>query len=198
MVKWKVATRIALVLIGLAVGKALYSLRWEIWPTRFAVVEEGWLYRSGQIDARLIDGVIDRFGIEAILAAKWMDPEEPDVAAELAAVERNDLDYIEVRMPGNGAGSLEALDQAADWIASHSHHPLLVHCDAGRHRSNASIAAYRMKHCGWSLEEALSEARKFGLRDRHEELITRLTEYYERIRHATSGDVAEAGGRAKK
>jgi len=49
-------------------GRALYQNRWRVWPKRFAVVEPGWLYRGGQVDTGLIEGLIDKYRIEGILS----------------------------------------------------------------------------------------------------------------------------------
>ncbi len=41
--------------------------------------------------------------------------------------------------------------------------PLYVHCQAGCGRTGVFVACYRMTIQGWSLEQALEEAKKFGL-----------------------------------
>ncbi len=152
--------------------------RWRIWPKRFAVVEEGWLYRGGQVDRELFEGLVDKYGIEAILALTRLRPDEPDEAAELDLVNKRDLDLNTIPMPGNGVADFDKLDQAADWIEAHRGHPLFVHCAAGANRTGAVIVAYRVKHCGWALHEALEEARRFGMGDRRGELTDHLIRYY--------------------
>jgi len=43
--------------------------------------------------------------------------------------------------------------------------PVLVHCQHGEDRTGLVIAAYRVRVCGWSKEQAWSEALKFGYRN---------------------------------
>ncbi|MBU0716831.1 MAG: dual specificity protein phosphatase family protein [Planctomycetes bacterium] len=178
----KTTKRIAIVVVAIlacaGIGRAFYVNRWKVWPKRFAVVEPGWLYRGGQIDADLLEGLVDKYHIEAILALAWLRPNRPDEAAELALVRGRNLDFETIPMPGNGAADFDKLDEAADWIEAHHGHPIFVHCAAGVNRTGAAIVAYRVKHCGWALQEALAEARRFGMRDRRGELTEHLIRYY--------------------
>jgi protein-tyrosine phosphatase len=95
-----------------------------------------------------------------------------------------------IPMPGDGRGSFEQLDQAADFIAAHQGRPIFVHCAGGENRSGAAIVAYRLKHCGWTIEQALAEAMRYGLSERHTELIAHLTAYGESLREPTSQPAA--------
>lgn len=171
------AVSLAVVLLG----GVSYSLRWEVWPKRFAQVEPGWLYRGGQVDARLIEDLADRYAFGGILSLTRLSADEPDEAAELALIEDRGLDFCMIPMPGNGVAAFEQLDQAADWIATHEGRPIYVHCAAGVKRTSAAIAAYRLKHCGWSLEQAAEEARRHGIRSRHRKWLDNLAAYQARL-----------------
>lgn len=174
------AILIASALTCTAIGHVLYGNRWKIWPRRFAVVEPGWLYRGGQVDANLIKSLIEKYNIEAILALTWMTPTEPDQAAELNLVRQRKIDWEMIPMPGDGVADFNKLDQAADWIEAHRGRPLFVHCAAGTNRTGAAIAAYRLKYCGWSLSEVLEEAVRFGMEGSGGRLAKHLTKYYQR------------------
>ena len=109
--------------------------------------------------------------------------DEPDMAhqqKEEAILEREGVALIRIGMPGDGCADFDLLDQAADVIADQAHRPLLVHCAAGVHRTSAAYAAWRMKHCGWSLDQALAEAAKYGVTVGGEpELCEHLGGYFE-------------------
>jgi hypothetical protein len=64
-------------------------------------------------------------------------------------------------MPGNGCAPFEDLDAAAAAIAAAladpNKSPVFFHCQAGKQRSNAALAAYRMKRCGWSFDQTIAE-----------------------------------------
>jgi protein-tyrosine phosphatase len=62
-----------------------------------------------------------------------------------------------------------------------------VHCAAGKQRSNAAVAAYRMRHCGWTLEQTLAELEeKYGLDRTAEAALVEHLEKYWRERIAPS------------
>ena len=174
----RVIITIAIVMACAGIGRVLYANRWKVWPKRFAVVEPGWLYRSGQVDAGLIEGLVDDYHIEGILALTWLRPGKPDEAAELRVIRAHNLEFGLIPMPGDGVADYDKLDQAADWIEARRGHPVIVHCAAGVNRTGAAIVAYRVKHCGWSLHEAIAEAKRCGLRDRSGKLTEHLIGYY--------------------
>ena len=77
--------------------------------------------------------------------------------AALATVERLGIHLLRFPMPGDGRGEFAALEQAAMAIADKGNRPVFFHCAAGKQRSNAAWAAYRLKFWGWSVEQALAE-----------------------------------------
>jgi len=87
-------------------------------------------------------------------------------------VRERGLDFKLIPMPGDGLADFDKLDQAADWIKDHEGRPVYVHCAAGVNRTGAAIAAYRVKHCGWTLQRALAEPKGLGLRNADNELKT--------------------------
>ena len=66
-------------------------------------------------------------------------------------------------MPGDGRATFDLLDGAADAMADSRNGPTYFHCAAGKMRSGAALAAYRMKHCGWTYERAMTEAAQHDL-----------------------------------
>ena len=47
-------------------------------------------------------------------------------------------------------------------VAEPTRRPVLVHCEQGFHRTGILCAAYRIRACGWALEQALEEMRAYG------------------------------------
>jgi tyrosine-protein phosphatase SIW14 len=84
-------------------------------------------------------------------------------SSERTAVERAGLHYV--LMPWNGfkapdeaqvAAVLGLLNDSNQW-------PVFVHCRRGADRTGTAIACYRIAHDHWSNQQALSEARTFGM-----------------------------------
>ena len=127
------------------------------YPKRFVEVETGALYRGGYPSARHVRNLAADKGIRTIVSLTGKVDDE-DEKAMLAAARDLQLRTLRFPMPGNGCvEDLGVLDKAADAIHNAANRPVFFHCAAGKQRSNAVLAAYRMRHCGWTLAEALAE-----------------------------------------
>lgn len=148
------------------------------YPRRFATVEEGRVYRGGYPSASQLRHIAEDKRVQTLISLT--DPQEtPEERDMLATADEMHLIHWRFAMPGDGRGDFAALDAAADAIADASHGPIYFHCAAGKQRSNAAQAAYRMKHCGYSLEKALDELEQNHDLDRQSEkaLVDHLTAY---------------------
>jgi len=162
-----------------AAGVAVKYGRYQIFPKRFAVVEPGQLYRSGHLEPWPLERVIREHGIRTILALTRPEPDTRKQQQEAAVVAREGLELIRIGMPGDGCAPFDSLDQAADVIADTAHRPLLVHCAAGVHRTGASYAAWRIRYCGWTLEQVFDEARRHHVTpDSSPKLCAHIRRYY--------------------
>lgn len=174
----------ALVVLGVASSILTgYVLRYHVLPRRFAVVEEGRIYRSAFLSPRALESIIKDKQLHTVLTLLKFCPGSERDAKEEAVCGEHGVEVLRVGMPGDGRGTFDALDKASALLADPQRHPLLVHCSAGVNRTGATIAAYRMRYCGWSLEQALEESERFGwpLRE-NPELCEHLQSYYkERI-----------------
>jgi tyrosine-protein phosphatase SIW14 len=56
----------------------------------------------------------------------------------------------------------ENVEQFLQILSDPRHHPVLVHCFAGIHRTGAYCAIYRMEFEGWPRERALLEMKSCG------------------------------------
>lgn len=147
-------------------------------PRRFAEVETGRLYRGSFPTIDELRSMRDDLGVRTVMSLTDDDGRNAPIKKEQPAVESLGMRFYRFSMPGDGRGSFEALDAAADQLASTAEHPVFFHCAAGKQRSNAALAAYRMKHCGWTLARALAELEAHGLhRTEEAELCEHLRLY---------------------
>lgn len=157
------------------------------YPRRFAEVVPGKLYRGGYPSARQIRSLQRDKRIRTVVSMTGKNP-TPRERESLAAIEELKLDHRRFPMPGNGCGEFDLLDRAADALNQEAAWPLYFHCAAGKQRSNAVLAAYRLKHCGWSLERALSElVERYDLDREGKEgvLVRHLSAYAKRLAAAS-------------
>jgi len=174
---------LALLLVTTAAGVTVKYTRYYFIPRRFAVVEPGRLYRAGFCEPGPLTRIIRENQIKTILVLLNDEPDSPDQQNEAAVARREGIRMIRIGMPGHGCANFDLLDRAADIVANENTHPLLVHCYAGTCRTGAVYAAWRMKYCGWTYDQAMEESRKYALSPRgNAELFAHLKRYYaERI-----------------
>lgn len=135
-------------------GKRLFQ------PRNWGVVEEGWLYRSGQIHARLIEDVLRDHRIDVVIDLSRDDPRIPSVQAEEQAVRRLGVRKLDLSgLNGSGVGRVDAYSEALEEIvrARDAGEHVLVHCSAGSQRTGGAIALYRMLYDGWGGDRAYRE-----------------------------------------
>ena len=181
--------RIALAVVVVLTATTIAAIvgRHHIWPKRFVEVEPGQLYRSGYIEPGPLRRVLAEHGIQTILCLAKYGPDTPEGQKERAVAAELNVDVRLIPMPGNGVAEFAALHEAADLIADPAQRPLLVHCAAGVQRTNAAYVAYRLKHCGWSYEDAIAEAEANWLdRDDNPELFEHLKQYADDLATSTT------------
>ncbi len=156
--------------------------RWHVLPKRFAVVEPGRFYRSGQMEPWPYERVIEEHGIKTILSLNQLPADDRLAVVERRIVRTHGLKFHCFAMPGDGCGSFEALDVAAAILADPANHPVLVHCAAGVNRTNAVFAAYRMKYEGSSFDDAMAECERYGLsRHSNPSFYRHMRAYHDRL-----------------
>jgi len=101
-------------------------------------------------------------------------------------------DYLEmnyIQIPWNSSPDVadqydyhEIADQFLNHIEENSELPIYVHCVEGKRRTGAMIAVYRMAKEGWTADQAIREAEKYGLDKRsHPNLVAFLYEYEKKL-----------------
>lgn len=113
---------------------------------RFGIVEQGRIYRSGQISAPLIKKTLLNYNIRAIVDLTGEDHNDTDQQAEKKAAAELGIGIKRYPLRGNGTGDVNNYAGAIIAIADAEKRnlPVLVHCAAGAQRTGGVIAAYRL------------------------------------------------------
>lgn len=120
-------------------------------------------YRA-PVDQRLHRGArLDEGDMEQLAAAGFRGIVnlclENDDDAQPAA--RVGITALRIPVLDNGHPTLEQAQQFLDFVRGHS--LSYVHCEQGKGRTGTMCAVYRMVELRWDCEEAIGEARRFGL-----------------------------------
>jgi protein tyrosine/serine phosphatase len=174
--RW-VSSLCAVVFLVWAWNSSPINLRDRLFPKHLVEVYPDLLYRSGQIDARLIEGTLRDLDIDLIVDLTGEHgSEEQRVEREVA--KRLGIEYRAFQLGGSGTGdvdqyvgAIEAIDRAVS-----EQRAVLVHCRAGDRRTGGVVAAYQLLVRGESTERAVEEIQRFARRPVHE---ARLWSYLE-------------------
>jgi uncharacterized protein (TIGR01244 family) len=116
------------------------------------------LYRGAQPDALGISN-LKKLGIKTILDLRTTNEVW---AVEVAAARANGITYTNLPMKGYGRPTPDQVAKALAIIETLPS-PVFVHCRYGCDRTGTIIACYRIRHEQWSSEQALREAKQYGI-----------------------------------
>ena len=80
-----------------------------------------------------------------------------------ADVKAAGLNPLHLSVLDNTAPTDEQLEQFLDFVRAPANQPVYCHCEAGVGRTGVFCATYRMAVMGWSVNDAIAEAEKYGL-----------------------------------
>lgn len=167
---WRVAHWLTLAMLGMSLIGAVFMywhnvMRDEMFPKRFAEVEEGRIYRSGQISEGLLREVFVDNDIQLIVDLAGYEPRHRrHQDAEDRISQELEIEHLRLPLQGSGTGDprVFALAIAAIDRAYKQYKPVLVHCTAGSRRSAAVVASYQVLVRGIPPEEAFYELERYG------------------------------------
>jgi len=83
--------------------------------------------------------------------------------SEQAEVERTGMHYVRLAWNGYKAPSDSQMATVLGLLNNDSAWPVFIHCRRGADRTGTAIACYRISHDHWTNQQALAEAKTFGM-----------------------------------
>lgn len=124
-------------------------------PGAFKQVEPGF-WRGGLPRKRGLEQ-LKTMGVRTVVDLMDEDPKEwAKIAASLG------ITYVNIPLRRTRPIPPESIKQFLDIVQDPANRPVYVHCRAGRDRTGAMIAIYRMQASNWSAAQAMREMKTFG------------------------------------
>lgn len=141
---------------------------------RFGVVEDGLVYRSGQLSPSLIGPILDRYRIQTVVDLIGDDPRNPDQPAEREAIQQRGIQLVRCPLIGDGTGDIREYAKAVTAIVEsvRQQRPVLVHCSAGSQRTGGVIAAYRLLVQQKETGPVIQEMERFNWNPQRDAILT--------------------------
>jgi len=161
---------VVLMIVGVPI---LYQIQKSRTFRNFRVVEEGQIYRSGQMSEAGFERVCREYGIRTVIKLREASEKPSDIAvdeAEEAYCRAHGIEFIRV-LPKDWEEDEKGkvpMEENLRWFEralddpSKTPRPILIHCFAGIHRTGSMVAVYRMKQHGWTNAEAVAELKECG------------------------------------
>jgi protein-tyrosine phosphatase len=180
-----------IVVVAAAMGG--YAYRQHHRYKHFAVHEPGQVYRCGWVDADVMEELVRKYHVKAVINLCRPGEMGPERAAEeRQAVEAAGGKLLELPMP-------DTADPEDPRIAAHkaaltdpTNFPILVHCQHGVNRTARTIAMYEVLVHNLDGEAAVRRMPRFGRRQ-YEELEYEFARNFTRA-YRTTQNAANASG----
>jgi len=140
-------------------------LKDDLIPKKFGIVEDGQIYRSGQLSRWLVERTLRKYNIKIIVCLTGNSANEDlDKDEEKEVAERLGIERYKCLLSGDGTGDVNNYAKAIAIIcqAKEKGKPVLVHCSAGVQRSGGVIAAYRLLIEKKDVPYVLNEMKSYG------------------------------------
>lgn len=181
--KWLLALAVLIVAVA---GPLAYSNYYGTHFRNFRIVEDGKLYRSGQLTEHGLRSVVKEYGIRTVISLRVSrDPSKPQPDQfEEDFCKANGLKFVRLipKVWSVHDGKVPADENVSKFLAvmdDKANQPVLIHCFAGIHRTGTFCSIYRMEYDNWSSAEALTEIRSMGYEnvDDHEDVLNYINRF---------------------
>jgi tyrosine-protein phosphatase SIW14 len=169
MPRWLKYTFAVLIVVLIVGGPLVYARGRHHWVRNFHVVRDGVLYRSGQLSVSGLKRVINDHRIKTVVTLRCAqrNVDLPPDYDEEEYCKKMELNYFRLPQlpwdaPDGSVPNEVSVIKFREIMSNPANHPVLVHCLAGKHRTGAMCAIFRMEFDHWTNEQAIDELALYG------------------------------------
>lgn len=157
--RWWLWAASILATVGIAIALYEEVIEEHLIPTRWGTVEEGLIYRSGQLSPTIVEYMLRSHEIDVVISLSGEKMGDAHHEAEAAAAAELGIRRENWKMPGDGVAPVSQYVGAIKTLveASRQGKQVLVHCYAGTYRTGGVVACYRILVDGWTPQAAYEE-----------------------------------------
>ncbi len=113
-------------------------------------------YRGGQPKAGDFE-ILKKLGVRTVI-----DLQKNGEDKEADWVRNAGMNYFRIPLSAGRPATAEQTEYFLKLVNDPAHWPVYVHCAAGRHRTGAMTAIYRITHDSWTADQAYQEMKRYG------------------------------------
>lgn len=137
--------------------------KWGIRVANLGEVVPGKIYRSAvPKGADELRSLREKLGIRTIMDLRQLRTDNYEFYNRKRLVESEGLFWAGCDLSDKEAPKDFDIRFFESILAVDGRYPILIHCEGGRHRTGGFVAYYRVKHQGWTAEQAYAEALQYG------------------------------------
>ncbi len=159
---------IVTVIAMIAVAATVVYLQQRL-PRRWAIVDPGILYRSGQPKTWQLDHAVEDYDIKTLLIVRTGTSKS--VPDEMEHAQERGMRVIHIPVESRQPIPDEQVRMFFEIVDDPANQPVLIHCSAGRHRTGYLCALYRIERMNWTVDRAMEELLSFGFDTKDQSVV---------------------------
>lgn len=169
--------------LGPAAALGNYQLRKKI--KRFQVVAPG-IWRGGQPDEEALE-LLKASGVRTVINLRDQEGKVEDEEREARSL---GLGFVNIPLSPHRSIPPAAVRKFLAIVTDPRMQPVFVHCKAGKDRTGAMFAIFRMAHQGWTVSRAYQEMHSIGFDEGYKNLQASVFAYAGRLGRSAPYPVA--------
>ncbi|MCC6230674.1 MAG: tyrosine-protein phosphatase [Phycisphaerales bacterium] len=155
------------IVLAVVLGVWFYvdGVRPNLVPKNFGVVEEGKLYRAGELTTAAMRRVVEQHRIRTIVDLGACEPGSREDRRAADVADALGVERYRFHLHGDSTGNPNNYVQALAIMTDPARQPVLVHCGAGSERTGCAVVLYRAAVQRKSVPESYPETFEFKHRD---------------------------------